>query len=78
MSSRAEACRKKALECERAAQVASNPSASRVYLDLATRWRKMADEAEALQRRLASLPNAKDPESACEVAKFRPGKIRDF
>jgi hypothetical protein len=39
-------------------KLASNPSASRVYLDLATRWRKMADEAEPLQQRLASLPNA--------------------
>ena len=38
------------------------PSASRVYLDLASRWRKMAADAEALQQRLASRPKAKDAE----------------
>jgi hypothetical protein len=53
MSSRAEACRKKALEFERAASAASDPSASTVYLEVAARWQKMAEEAEALQQRLA-------------------------
>jgi hypothetical protein len=47
-----EACRRKALEFERAAQVATDPTAQRAYLNLADKWRERAEWAEALARRL--------------------------
>jgi hypothetical protein len=52
VSERSEACRKKALACERAATLASYPNASHVYLDVARQWRDRAEKAEALERRL--------------------------
>ena len=47
-----EACRRKALHFERAAEVATDPTARRAYLDLADKWRERAEWAEALARRL--------------------------
>ena len=47
-----EACRRKALEFERAAEVATDPTAQRAYLDLADKWRERAEWAEAFARRL--------------------------
>jgi len=47
-----EACRRKALEFERAAEVATDPTAQRAYRDLADKWRERAEWAEVLTRRL--------------------------
>jgi hypothetical protein len=48
------ACRRKALEFDRAAEVATDPSAKRAYLDLASKWRERAEWAEALEQRLSA------------------------
>jgi hypothetical protein len=48
----AEACRRKALDFERAAEVATNPTARLAYLELADKWRERAEWAEALAQRL--------------------------
>jgi hypothetical protein len=47
-----EACRRKALDFERAAEIATDPTARRAYLDLADKWRERAEWAEALAQRL--------------------------
>jgi hypothetical protein len=51
MSERAEACRKKALQCEQAAIIATDMGARLMYLDVARQWREMAEQAEDLERR---------------------------
>jgi hypothetical protein len=50
MSERAEACRHKTLESERAAFLATSRDVRRIYLDLAHQWRDMAEQAEELAR----------------------------
>ena len=50
MSDKAEACRRKAAECERAAVLANEDSVRCAYLDLARQWREMADHAEHIER----------------------------
>jgi hypothetical protein len=47
-----EACRQKVLHFERAAEVATDPTAQRAYLELADKWRERAEWAKALARRL--------------------------
>jgi hypothetical protein len=64
MSQRAEKCRKRALECERKAVLATEQTARNTFQDLALQWRMMAQEAEELERRRddaqkAPLPNSK-------------------
>jgi hypothetical protein len=46
MSERAEAFRRKALQYERAASIATDPDACRAYLDLARQLRARAEQAE--------------------------------
>ena len=53
MSERAEAFRRKALQYERAASVATDPDVCREYLELAHQLRVMAEQAEAF----ALVPN---------------------
>jgi len=53
-----EACRRKALEFERAAEVATDPTAQQAYRDLADKWRERADWAEVLTRRLKGARGA--------------------
>jgi len=48
MSERAEACRKKATECQRLAMAASDTTIRQIYLDLAQQWRELAEQAERL------------------------------
>jgi hypothetical protein len=50
MSERAEAFRRKALQYERAASMATDPDACRAYLDLARQLRARAEQAEAFAR----------------------------
>ncbi len=49
MSQRAEGFRTKALLYERAANIATNPDVSRVYVELARQLRAMAQQAEGLE-----------------------------
>jgi hypothetical protein len=51
MNYRASACRKKALQCERAARIATDSDARRVYLDVARQWWGRAEHTEKLERR---------------------------
>jgi hypothetical protein len=53
MDTRTEACRKKAMECERMAMASSDASLRLMYLDLAKLWREMADQVEYFDRRYA-------------------------
>ena len=46
MSERAEAFRRKALQYERAASIATDPEACRAYLDIARQLRARAEQAE--------------------------------
>ena len=59
MNEHAAACRRKALECERAAILATDVAGRLMYFDLAKQWRDMADQAEALERFQSGL---KEPE----------------
>ncbi|MGO9049115.1 MAG: hypothetical protein ACLQFW_19915 [Xanthobacteraceae bacterium] len=53
MSERAEACRKKMIECQRLALASSDTAVRQIYLDLADQWREMAEQIE----RLAAMPS---------------------
>jgi len=46
MNPQAEACRRKALEYERAAEFAADAPVRRMYLDLARQWHDWAEQAE--------------------------------
>jgi hypothetical protein len=50
MNHRASACRRKALQCELAAKVATDADARRVYIDVARQWRDRAEHTEELER----------------------------
>jgi len=54
MANRAEECRRKAEQCGYAAKVATDLSAQKAYLAMASRWRDMAEQTEAIERRLAT------------------------
>jgi hypothetical protein len=54
MNERAEACRRKAMECERAAMIATNTVDRLMYLDLARHWREMVQQAVELEQRRAA------------------------
>jgi hypothetical protein len=50
MNEQIEACRRRALECERAATLARDVPGHLMYLELARQWRDMAEHVEALER----------------------------
>jgi hypothetical protein len=50
MNEQAEACRRKAAECERAAVLATQPAVQAIYRDLARQWLEMAEQSEDLER----------------------------
>ena len=54
---RADECRQRADECRRGAAQAADDVLRVTYLDLARRWRKMADEAESLERKALAPTN---------------------
>lgn len=54
MIHRAEACGNKALNCERAALIATDSNIQAAYRDMARQWREIAEQAEALDRRQAA------------------------
>jgi hypothetical protein len=55
MSERAEACRRRAAECERVATLVRDEHARLLYLDLANYWRFIAEQAEAMERQRSKL-----------------------
>jgi hypothetical protein len=50
---RAEACRRNAVQCERTAALATDSEAKRIYAELARQWRERAERADVLAQRLA-------------------------
>ena len=54
MIHRAEACRNKALKCERAALIATDSKVQAAYRNMARQWREIAEQAEVLDRRQAA------------------------
>lgn len=49
MSERSDTYRRRARECDDAAERVADPEARAAYLAMGTRWRKMADELEAIE-----------------------------
>jgi hypothetical protein len=83
MSEQAEACRRKAAECERAVVLATRPDVKAIYRDLARQWQEMAEHSENLERwhsnsRLPSVKsgNYREPPSA-ERPDFASSATRD-
>ena len=67
MSKQAEACRRKAAECEQAVVLATRPDMQAIYRDLARQWHEMAKHSEDLER-LHRPPNAKPAGAASQPA----------
>jgi hypothetical protein len=55
MGERADACRRRANDCEQAASRVKDPTVRTVYLDIAARWRRMAEQQDALDNALGNL-----------------------
>jgi hypothetical protein len=53
MNEQAQACLRKAEECEHSAQRTSDERARLLYLDLANHWRTLAERVEAMDRQRA-------------------------
>jgi len=70
MSEQAEACRRKAAECEQAVVLATRPGVKAIYRDLARQWHRMAEQSEDLERRHSNSrqPNAKSAGKASQPA----------
>jgi hypothetical protein len=54
MSQRAQACLRKAEECERAAALATERRVQTTYRDLAAQWHRMAEHSDDLERRYSA------------------------
>ena len=55
MNEQAQACLRKAEECEHSAQRTKDESARLLYLELAHHWRKLAEHVETMDRQRARL-----------------------
>jgi hypothetical protein len=55
MGERADACRRRANDCELAACRVKEPDVRTVYLDMAARWRRMAAQQEGIEVVLGDL-----------------------
>ena len=62
MNERAQACLRKAEECERSAQRTGDESARLLYLDLANHWRTLAERVETMDRQRARFKQS-EPKS---------------
>jgi hypothetical protein len=60
MNEQAQACLRKAEECEHSAQRTTDESARLLYLDLANHWRTLAERVEAMDRQRARLERTED------------------
>ena len=75
MNEQAQACLRKAEECEHSAQRTRDDSARLLYLDLAKHWRTLAAYVETMDRQRAifqqSEPNMREPSGASELLQRR-------
>jgi hypothetical protein len=55
MDKRADACRRRADDCEQAALRVNDPKVRNAYLEIAARWRRMAEQQEAIDAVLGNL-----------------------
>ena len=60
MGERADACRRRANDCELAASRMKDPDVRTVYLDMAARWRRMAEQQEAIDDVLGNPRKARE------------------
>lgn len=67
MKSRAETCREKADECERAAARVSDPQIQASYRKMSRQWHEMADRQLAIDKALTGAGTARLPHSATHV-----------
>ena len=58
MKSRAETCREKADECERAASRVADPHIQASYRQMSRRWHEMAERQQTIDQALAQLHKA--------------------
>ena len=84
MSERIEACRRKAIECQRAALAAPDPNIRQMYLDLAKQWKELAEHAARFGAALDAvglfrgrLVRSSPAARARNGAPF-PGRFQDF
>ena len=66
MGERADACRRRANDCELAASRVKDPNVRDAYLDIAARWRRMVAQQDAMDDVLGDLRKA--PEVGCDEA----------
>ena len=66
MGERADACRRRANDCELAASRVKDPEVRTVYIDMAVRWRRMAAQQEGIDDVLGDLRKAR--EVGCDEA----------
>jgi len=70
MSEQAEACRRKAAECEQAVVLATRPDVKAIYRDLARQWHEMAEHSERLERwHSNSRPRNVKPDGAAAISR---------
>jgi hypothetical protein len=84
MLNRADECRQRADECRNAAQLVADDVLRGAYLDLARRWRKMAQQAQQkeLKSNTATTPPSRDDLRSAfpnhdNLVKCRPSLAQD-
>lgn len=60
MGERADTCRRRANDCEQAASRAKDPNVRDAYLNMAARWRRMAEQQEAIDDVLGNPRKARE------------------